>query len=373
MNLPTHRVIISGGGTGGHLFPAIAIANALRRKQPAMKILFVGALGKMEMEKVPQAGYEIRGLPIAGLQRKLDWKNFLLPFKVINSVKQAQKIISEFRPDAAVGVGGYASAPVLFAASRRKIPCLLQEQNSYAGLTNKLLGRRAQKICVAYEGMEKFFAAEKIILTGNPVRKDIASAAGKTMEAYAHFRLSPHKKTLLVLGGSLGARSINHGVGHHLAKLNDQGIQVLWQTGKLYFESWRHEAEKFPDLVRIHAFIDRMDLAYAAADVVISRAGALSIAELCVTGKPALLVPSPNVAEDHQTKNALALVNRNAALMMADADAPQQLAEAALELIHDSARQEKLKSNIRALARPEADETIAGEILQLIHQPMAKT
>lgn len=368
MSRKQRKVIISGGGTGGHIFPAIAIAQALKRSDESIEILFVGAEGRMEMEKIPQAGYRIIGLPIAGLQRKLDWKNLLLPFKVMNSVMMSRKILKDFQPDAAVGVGGYASAPLLFAASWMKVPCLIQEQNSYAGITNKQLSRRVSTICVAYEGMEKFFPAEKLVLTGNPVRKDIIHTESKRVEALNHFELKPERKTLLVLGGSLGAGTINEGIRSHLAEIEDAGIQLLWQTGKNYYERNAKDARSFGGIIKVHAFIERMDLAYAAADVVISRAGALSIAELCVTQKPCLLVPSPNVAEDHQTKNAMALVKRNAAIMVKDQDAKDLMLKEAIQLMNDINMQQTLSANLGAMAKPNADDDIATEVMRIMKQ-----
>ena len=364
-NRGPHKVIISGGGTGGHIFPAIAIANALKRMEPDAEILFVGASGKMEMEKVPKAGYRIEGLPIAGLQRKMDLKNLLLPFKMIDSVMKARKILRNFHPDAAVGVGGYASAPLLYAASGMEIPCLIQEQNSYAGITNKWLGRRAIKICVAYDGMEKFFPAEKLVMTGNPVRKDILNLESKKEEGLGYFGLKAGQPVLLVLGGSLGARTINDSMTMRLEEISRSGIQVVWQTGKIYYEKSRDAATPFSEQIKVHAFIERMDLAYAAADIVISRAGAISIAELCVTGKPCVLVPSPNVAEDHQTKNALALTNKKAALLVKDHEAKEKLWTAVLALIHNHALKQTLSNNILLLAKPHADDDIAEEILKL--------
>jgi UDP-N-acetylglucosamine--N-acetylmuramyl-(pentapeptide) pyrophosphoryl-undecaprenol N-acetylglucosamine transferase len=359
------KVIISGGGTGGHIFPAIAIANAIKKMNAAADILFIGALGRMEMEKVPKAGYRIEGLPIAGLQRSLSPKNLLLPFKVVNSVRMASSIIKKFKPDAVVGVGGYASAPVLFAATLSGKPSLIQEQNSYAGITNKLLGRRVKKICVAYDHMEKFFPAEKITITGNPVRKDILDLEGKRKEALSFFNLREDQKTLLIIGGSLGARTINESIKLSLEKIAGENIQVIWQTGKFYLEKNAAAAKEWEEKIKVQAFIDRMDLAYAAADVVISRAGALSIAELCVTKKPCILVPSPNVAEDHQAKNAMSLVNKDAALLVTDAEAMEKLVPAALHLMKDETLQEKLKLNIAKLAKPHADDDIAREVLKL--------
>ena len=366
MSRPQRKVIISGGGTGGHIFPAIAIANALKRRDAGIDILFVGAQGRMEMEKIPKAGYQIVGLPIAGLQRKLDLKNLMLPFKVINSVMKARAIVKQFRPDVAVGVGGYASAPLLFAASWMKVPCLIQEQNSYAGITNKQLGKRVKKICVAYDGMEKFFPSDKIVLTGNPVRHDIIHTESKREEGLKYFGLKGDRKILLVIGGSLGARTINDAIRANLDELSRSGIEVLWQTGNNYFEATSVAANDFHERIKVLAVIDRMDLAYAVADVVISRAGALSIAELCVTGKPGILVPSPNVAEDHQTKNALALVNKNAAIMVKDQEANEKMVLEALNLLQDGQMQQQLRNNIAALAKPRADEEIADEIFKLM-------
>lgn len=368
MSRSQRKVIISGGGTGGHIFPAIAIANALRGMEEGIEILFVGALGRMEMEKIPKAGYRIVGLPIAGLQRKLDWKNLMLPYKVINSVMKARSIVKEFQPDVAVGVGGYASAPLLFAASMMNVPCLIQEQNSYAGITNKQLAKRAKKICVAYEGMEKFFPASKLVMTGNPVRKDITSQQTDRDEGLKYFGLDTRLKTLFVVGGSLGAKTINDAIRHHINVIADAGIQVLWQTGKNYYEENAAATGNFSGRIKAHAFIDRMDLAYAVADVVISRAGALSIAELCVTGKPCVLVPSPNVAENHQAKNAMALVTRNAAIMVRDHEAKEKLVSEALDLMRDDQMQARLHENISALAKPHAADDIAREVLKLANE-----
>lgn len=364
-----HKVIISGGGTGGHIFPAIAIAHALKRKSPGIEILFIGALGRMEMEKVPAAGFAVEGLPIAGFQRSFSVSNLSLPFKVISSLMKASGIISRFQPSAVVGVGGYASGPVLFAASIKGIPTLIQEQNSYAGITNRILGRRADRICVSYEGMEQFFPKHKLVLTGNPVRRDIPGSGQKRKEALDHFSLMDTRKTILVIGGSLGARTINESILAHLNELVHGAVQVLWQTGNRYFDAIVNEesVKQLKDQVKVLKFIDRMDLAYAAADIVISRAGALSIAELCIAEKPAVLVPSPNVAEDHQTKNAMTLVKKEAALMVQDRAASVELAPVALQLLHDEALQQKLSVNIAALARPFADEAIADEVLALMN------
>ena len=359
------KIIISGGGTGGHIFPAVAIANELRRRHPEADILFVGANGRMEMTRVPEAGYRIVGLDVTGLQRRLTPQNLLFPLRVIRSVRKAGKLLEEFRPDAVVGVGGYASAPVLLAATSRAIPALIQEQNSYAGLVNKLLGRRVNTICVAYAGMDKFFPADKIVLTGNPVRAEIAG--GSRAEALEFFGLTADKPVLLVVGGSLGARTLNEATAAALPRLQAAGVQLLWQTGKLYYPQATAQTAPYA-AAGLHAleFVQRMDLAYAAAAVVVSRAGALSVSELCLTGKPSILVPSPNVAEDHQTKNALALTQRHAALLVTDAEAPAKLYDAALALLQNPAQQQELTKNIRPLARPNATATIVDELERLI-------
>ncbi|MBD1392458.1 undecaprenyldiphospho-muramoylpentapeptide beta-N-acetylglucosaminyltransferase [Mucilaginibacter glaciei] len=360
------RIIISGGGTGGHIFPAIAIANALKKLDPATEILFVGAAGRMEMEKVPAAGYKIIGLDIQGIQRKSLWKNVMFPIKLLRSVRKAMQIIKDFKPDAAVGVGGYASGPLLYAASLKGIPTLIQEQNSYAGITNKWLGAKAKKICVAFDGMEKFFPFDRIIKTGNPIRKESVNIAGKHMQALALFKLSSFKKTILITGGSLGARTLNNSILAGIDKLIAADVQVIWQTGKFYYKSIREQLG--PDrneAICVVEFLNRMDLAFAAADVIISRAGAGTIAELCVVKKPVILVPSPNVAEDHQTKNALALVETNAAIFVADRDAESKLVDRALELLEDKDLQKTLSNNIGALALPNADEVIAKEVIQI--------
>lgn len=357
------RIIISGGGTGGHIFPAIAIANALKSVQPNCEILFVGANGRMEMEKVPAAGYPIKGLNIAGLQRSLSLSNLSFPFKVLGSLLHARKIIQEFKPDVAVGVGGYASGPLLFVASLMGIPTLIQEQNSFAGITNKILGKRAKKICVAYEGMEKFFPKEKLFLTGNPVRKDILTMTGKKELAYSKFNLDPAKPVLLSIGGSLGARTINESLLDACDKLEKAGIQVLWQTGKSFYPKAK---DKHSGLIQVHEFIKEMDLVYAVADVVISRAGASSISELCIVAKPSILVPSPNVSEDHQTKNAMALVNKNAALLVKDSEAKNHLVDSALALLANRSQQDSLKLEIAKLALPNSADQIAKEVLKLV-------
>jgi UDP-N-acetylglucosamine--N-acetylmuramyl-(pentapeptide) pyrophosphoryl-undecaprenol N-acetylglucosamine transferase len=359
------KFIISGGGTGGHIFPAVAIANEIRRRLPDAEILFVGANGRMEMTRVPEAGYKIVGLDISGLQRRLTPQNILFPVRVFRSVRKAGKLIQEFRPDAVVGVGGYASAPVLLAATSRGIPSLIQEQNSYAGLVNKLLGRRVSKICVAYDGMEKFFPANNMVLTGNPVRTEIAH--GNRAEAQQFFNLDPSKKTLLVIGGSLGARTLNLATAAALSRLHDAGVQLLWQTGKIYFPEAQQQAAPYAaDHLQALEFIQRMDLAYAAADVVISRAGALSVSELCLTGKASVLVPSPNVAEDHQTKNALALVGKGAAVLITDEHAATRLYDETLRLLADPDRQQQLSERVRELARPDATTAIVDELFKLV-------
>ena len=360
------KIIISGGGTGGHIFPAIAIANALKKKKPDAEILFVGAKGKMEMEKVPQAGYRISGLTVAGLQRRLTAKNLLFPFKLMAGMMQAKKIVKEFRPDVAVGVGGYASGPVLRVASGAGVPCLLQEQNSYPGITNKILAKKAKKICVAYPGMDRFFPAEKIILTGNPVRQDIVEDV-KRSDALKHFGLDGSMKTILVLGGSLGARSVNNGIMSGLSGLKND-VQLLWQTGRYYFDDIRKSVEVSGKAnIKVHDFIKRMDYAYSVADVVISRAGALSVSEIALAGKPAIFVPSPNVAEDHQTKNAKVMVDDGAALLVKD-DETEVLLDKAQELLNDKKLLVKLGKNIKKHARPDAADRIAEEVIGLVEK-----
>ncbi len=362
------RVIISGGGTGGHIYPAIAIANAIKEKQPQTEILFVGANGKMEMEKVPKAGYEIIGLDIAGLQRKLTIKNLSFPFKLMKSLMKAKSIVKEFKPDIAIGVGGYASGPLLRQAGKLGVPTLIQEQNSYPGITNKLLARKAKKICVAYDNMDRFFEESKIVFTGNPVRKEILDIAGKKTKGFAHFGLEEGKKTLLVIGGSLGARTVNESIKNAAKQLEENNIQVLWQTGKYYFEDMKSfvEDNKLTN-IKVHDFVYEMDLAYASADLVVSRAGALSISELCLVGKPTILVPSPNVSEDHQTKNAMALVNHKAAELVTDIDATNELGNKVVELITDNDRLVKLSVNIIGFGRPNAADSIANEVFKLIN------
>jgi UDP-N-acetylglucosamine--N-acetylmuramyl-(pentapeptide) pyrophosphoryl-undecaprenol N-acetylglucosamine transferase len=361
------RIIISGGGTGGHIFPAIAIANALKVLEPDIEILFIGAKGKMEMEKVPAAGYKIRGLWISGLQRRVTWKNLSFPLKVISSLIQADRILTKFRPDAVIGVGGYASGPALRIAVRRKIPALIQEQNSYPGITNKLLGGKVDKICVAYEGMQRFFPSGKIILTGNPVRQDILSPGNKT-EALEHFHLHKDKKVVLIIGGSLGSGTINKSVLHHLYQQDVQdNFQLLWQTGNYHYNSIKSNQKILNrENVQIYPFIDRMDLAYTSADIIVSRAGAIAISELCIIGKPVILIPSPNVAEDHQTKNAEALAKKSAALTLKDQETVDKLFGLIKELETDTGLQNELSRNIKTMALPGAAGMIAEETMKLI-------
>jgi UDP-N-acetylglucosamine--N-acetylmuramyl-(pentapeptide) pyrophosphoryl-undecaprenol N-acetylglucosamine transferase len=362
------KVIISGGGTGGHIFPAVAIANALKKTDRETEILFVGANGRMEMEKVPASGYKIVGLDIQGFQRKSLLKNLALPVKLIKSILKARSVIKEFRPDAAVGVGGYASGPLLFAAGQMGIPCLIQEQNSYAGITNKVLARYAKRICVAFEGMERFFPAHKLLVTGNPVRSGSVDIDGKREEAAQFFGLESGKKTILITGGSLGAGTLNKSMAAGLEKITASGVQLLWQTGSYYYKdiSARYLHPAGVPGVKIVEFIQRMDLAYALADVIVSRAGAGTIAELCTIGKPVILVPSPNVAEDHQTKNALSLVRNDAAVLVKDGDAIASLTDTALNLLGDASRSEALAAAIRKLALPHADEVIAAEVFRIM-------
>ena len=367
--MANQKFIISGGGTGGHIFPAISIANALKKKRPDAKFLFVGAEGRMEMEKVPNAGYEIVGLPVSGFNRGSLLKNFKVLFRLFKSLRMAKKVVRDFAPDIAVGVGGYASGPTLFMAHRSGIPTVLQEQNSYAGVTNKLLAKKTAKICVAYEGMERFFPQDKIVLTGNPVRQDFLEVAPKAQEAYDFFHFSPAKKTLLIIGGSLGARTINQSVIAGLSKLKEAGIQVLWQTGKLYYEGALKAYEPFKtDDIVVTDFVKRMDYAYSIADLVVSRAGASSISELCLLGKPSILVPSPNVAEDHQTKNAQALASRKAAVMVADKDANSVLLDEAIRMIADEPLLNELGENAKKMAQLDSADRIADEILKLIEK-----
>lgn len=362
------RVILSGGGTGGHIFPAVAIANEIKKLVPHAEILFVGALGKMEMEKVPAAGYKIIGVPIAGLQRKFTLANLKLPFLIIQSLLKTRKIVNEFKPDVVVGTGGYASGPLLKAATNKGIPALLQEQNSYAGITNKILSKKASKICVAYEGMEQFFPKEKIILTGNPVRQDITNIAAKRDEAFEFFKLNKNRKTILVVGGSLGAKGINEAMSEGLQQLADNNIQLIWQTGKTYFETAKQQTAAFESKnIRAVDFITRMDLAYAFADVVISRAGAGAISELCIVQKPSILVPLLTAAEDHQTKNAMSLVNKKAAILVRDDQAKANLIKKAIALVDNTTLQQEISKNCGLLAMPNSTHIIANEVLKLAH------
>lgn len=363
------RIVISGGGTGGHIFPAISIANAIKALHPEAEILFVGALGRMEMQRVPAAGYKIVGLPICGFDRKNLLKNIKVLFKIWKSQRMAKKLIEEFKPMAAVGVGGYASGPMLNQAAKMGIPCLIQEQNSYAGVTNKLLAKKAEKICVAYDGMERFFPAEKIIKTGNPVRQALLNTKMSKAEATKTFGLDPDKKTILLIGGSLGAKTINDSILHHLDLVDQKDIQFIWQTGKYYNKQITEEIKgKQPSNLIVTDFISDMGAAYTAADLVISRAGASSISEFCLIGKPVILVPSPNVAEDHQTKNAMALVNKQAAIYVKDSDAPDCLLEQAIKLIKDDDKLKNLSENILKLALPDSADIIAKEVIKMIRK-----
>lgn len=358
-----YKFIISGGGTGGHIYPAIAIANELRSQYPNAEFLFVGAKDRMEMEKVPKAGYKILGLWISGLQRKLSLKNILFPFKLMSSLHRSYKIIRTFKPDVAIGTGGYASAPLLRAASNKGIPCLIQEQNSHAGITNKWLSKKVQCICVAYEGMNKFFPSKKIIVTGNPVRQDLLDIDSKKSEAIAYFNLNPNKKTVLILGGSLGAKRINELIDSSISYFLTFDLQVIWQSGNYYVEKYQNKGN---ENVQVHAFINRMDLAYAAADFIISRAGALSASELCLVGKPVIFIPSPNVAEDHQTKNALAISDQNAALLLRESELDEKFETEFSKLFNSEEKQRTLSENIIKLGKPNATKDIVAEIKKLI-------
>ena len=364
------KYLISGGGTGGHIFPAVSIANALREADPSCEILFVGALGRMEMERVPQAGYPIIGLPVKGFDRSHPWRNIRVVIDLLRSMSQAHKIVRDFRPDVGIGVGGYASGAAMKMAAKMGVPILLQEQNGFAGVTNKLLKDDAKKICVAYEGMERFFPKEKIILTGNPVRQNLTSGSKEEAIRYFNEEFGVHfnteKKTLLIIGGSLGARTINQSIIAHLNKLIDSNVQVIWQTGKNYLADCKKALEALPhNNIICTDFVSQMPLAYALADLVISRAGASSISELCLLGKPSILVPSPNVAEDHQTHNAMALVKKDAGVLVKDIDAKDQMVATALSLIHDTARLEALRANILTLALPDSAKRIAEEVMKL--------
>lgn len=358
-----YKFILSGGGTGGHIYPAIAIANELKSRFPDAEILFVGANNKMEMQKVPQAGYKIKGLWIAGLQRRLTFDNALFPIKLISSLLKSRTIIKEFKPDVVIGTGGFASGPLLQVAGIAGVPTVIQEQNSYPGITNKLLSKKASKICVAYENLERFFPKEKVVLTGNPVRQDLIDIDSKRIEAIKYFNLDSNKKTLLVLGGSLGARRVNQLIEKELENILSQNVQVIWQCGKLYLEDYK----KYNGAnVQVVAFIERMDLAYAAADVIISRAGASSVSELSIVGKPVIFIPSPNVAEDHQTKNAQAIVDKKGALMLKESELDSQFGLVFEALLKDKGKQNQLSENIKQLAMPEATKQIVDEIIKLI-------
>ena len=357
------KFILSGGGTGGHIYPAVAIANELKSRFPNAEFLFVGAKDKMEMQKVPQSGYKIEGLWIAGLQRKLTLKNAMFPFKLIDSLWKSRKIIKDFKPNVVIGTGGFASGPLLQMANMLNIPTVIQEQNSYPGITNKILSKKANKICVAYENLDRFFPKEKMILTGNPVRQDLIDIENKRAEAIHYFNLDTNKKTLLVLGGSLGARRVNQLIEKELDHLKTLNVQVIWQCGKLYFEDYKkHNSND----VQVLAFIDRMDLVYAAADIVISRAGASSVSELCIVGKPVIFIPSPNVAEDHQTKNAKSIVDKKGALMLKESELDSQFSIVFEALLKDSGKQDQLSKNIKLLALPNATKQIVDEIIKLI-------
>jgi UDP-N-acetylglucosamine--N-acetylmuramyl-(pentapeptide) pyrophosphoryl-undecaprenol N-acetylglucosamine transferase len=363
------RVILSGGGTGGHIFPALSIANEIRKRNADVEILFVGALGRMEMEKIPAAGYKIIGLPVMGFPRKPSLKIFRFFINLLKSASMARKIVKDFNPQIAIGVGGFASGPLLRAAAKMRIPTLIQEQNSYAGITNKLLSRKVKTICVAYEKMERFFPKEKIILTGNPVRANLIQNSTNEKEALSYFELKETDKVILIVGGSLGARSINNSVINNIKEIANSGVNVIWQTGAFYFNEIEAKLKgKKPGNLQIHKFITQMDLAYSVSDVVISRAGAGTISELCLVGKPSVLVPSPNVSEDHQTKNAMALVDKDAALMVRDNEIDEKLFSLAFDVVKDSERCKRLSEKIQTLAKPEATNTIVNEVEKLLKE-----
>ena len=362
-----YKFILSGGGTGGHIYPAIAIANELKARFPDAEFLFVGAKDKMEMQKVPQSGYKIIGLWIAGLQRRLTFDNTLFPVKLISSLLKSRTIIKNFKPDVVIGTGGFASGPLLQVAAIAGIPTVIQEQNSYPGITNKLLSKKANKICVAYENLERFFPKEKMVLTGNPVRQDVLDVDSKRSEAISYFNLDDNKKTLLILGGSLGSRRINQLIEKDLDFLLASGIQIFWQCGNFYMAEYRHFLEK--EDVQVVSFIDRMDLIYAAADFVISRAGASSVSELCLVGKPTIFIPSPNVAEDHQTKNGKAIADKKGALLIKESELDEKFESVFNKLIHDENLQNNLSLNMKKLARPNATKDIVEEIIKLIQSP----
>ena len=364
--MSNYKIILSGGGTGGHIYPAIAIADELKLRFPDAEFLFVGASDRMEMEKVPQAGYEIEGLWISGIQRKLTLRNLAFPFKLISSLLKSRKIINTFQPDVAIGTGGFASGPLLKSAISKGIPSLIQEQNSYPGITNKLLSKQVDTICVAYEGLEKFFPKEKIILTGNPIRKDLLDIENKHIEGKDAFALIHSKHTLLVLGGSLGARRVNQLIEEKLEYFESQNIQVIWQCGKLYYQQYKHHNAL--DNVQVHAFLNNMDMAYAAADVIISRAGASSVSELCVVGKPVVFIPSPNVAEDHQTKNAKAIADKNAAILIKENELETQFETEFDSLMSSLEKRQEISKNIKQLALVNATKDIADEVEKLLKQ-----
>jgi UDP-N-acetylglucosamine--N-acetylmuramyl-(pentapeptide) pyrophosphoryl-undecaprenol N-acetylglucosamine transferase len=364
-----NRVILSGGGTGGHIFPALSIANEIRKRYPDSEILFVGALGRMEMEKIPAAGYKIVGLPVMGFPRKPSVKIFTFFRRLLQSAAIANRIVKDFKPEIAIGVGGYASGPILRAAAKRKIPTLIQEQNSYAGITNKILSRRVNSICVAYDRMDRYFPSKKIIFSGNPVRENLMTTLQNKKEAIEYFGLNGDERVVLIVGGSLGARSINKAVLKNIDTIAKSGVQVIWQTGAIYFEQVQNEIKNNkPGNLHVHQFLSRMDFAFSVADVVISRAGAGTISELCLVGKPAILVPSPNVAEDHQTKNAMALVDKDAAVMLTDAEIDQKLFKVAFDLVNNTELCQIMATNIKTLAKPEATKTIVDEAEKLIKQ-----
>lgn len=357
------RILLSGGGTGGHIYPAIAIANELKSRYPQAAFLFVGASDRMEMEKVPQEGYEIKGLNISGIQRSLSAKNLAFPFRLLNSLINANKIIKEFKPDIVIGTGGFASGPTLYMANKKKIPSIIQEQNSYPGITNKLLAKKVQKICVAYDGLEKYFPENKIVKTGNPVRQDLLEIDSKREEAISFFQLDKNKKTLVVLGGSLGARVVNQTIEKNLEFILANNVQIIWQTGKLYVDDY--EKHNSTENVQTHAFVKEMNLLYAAADVIISRAGAGSISELCIVGKPVIFIPSPNVAEDHQTKNAMSVVRNDAALMIKESEL-EKFQETFKDLIKDEKKQIRLGKNMKKMALPDATKQIVNHIEKIL-------
>jgi UDP-N-acetylglucosamine--N-acetylmuramyl-(pentapeptide) pyrophosphoryl-undecaprenol N-acetylglucosamine transferase len=359
----TYKFILSGGGTGGHIYPAIAIANELKSRFPTAEFLFVGAQDKMEMQKVPQAGYPIRGLWIAGLQRRLTFDNALFPVKLLSSLLKSRQIIKRFQPDVVIGTGGFASGPLLQMANSARIPTVIQEQNSFPGITNKLLSKKANAICVAYENLERFFPKEKMVLTGNPVRQDLIDVESKRAEGITNFNLDPSKKTILILGGSLGAHRVNQLIEKELDFFASQNVQLLWQCGKLYFEEYqKYNSEN----VQVMAFIERMDLVYAAADIVISRAGASSVSELCIVGKPVVFIPSPNVAEDHQTKNAKSVADKNGAILIRESELNTTFESIFSDLITNESKQNELSQNIKKLALPNATKAIVEEIIKLI-------